>query len=280
MTMSAETRFDLSGRTALVTGGSRGIGAGMAVALAEHGADVAIIYRSARAEADKVASTIRGLGRQAWVEQYDLMDTAGIPALTDRIWASTGGIDILVNNAGMAYVEHFNQITLEHWRNIFAVHVDAVFFMSQRIAEQMIAAGRKGTIINISSKNGLAAEPGLAHYNSAKGAQEMMTKSLATELGPHGITVNTIAPGVIVTDIRHEFDIDVDAFLAWYEQHIPLEGRFGTIEDCAGIAVFLASPAGGYITGQAIVNDGGVLAQQLPLLKQVFPPYKNSVAKD
>ena len=276
--MAAETRFDLTGRTALVTGGSRGIGAGIAVALAEHGADVAILYRSAREEAEAVAGQIRALGRQAWVEQYDLTETAGIPALADRVWAATGGVDILVNNAGMAYVEHFNQISMEHWRTIFALHVDAVFFMSQRIAEHMIAVGRKGTIINISSKNGIAAEPGLAHYNSAKGAQEMLTKSLATELGPHGITVNTIAPGAIETDIRHEFDIDIEAFVPWYKQHIPLEGRWGTIEDCAGIAVFLASPAGGYITGQAIVNDGGVLAQQLPLL-HCFPPYKNTLTE-
>ena len=274
--MSSEKRFDLTGRTALVTGGSRGIGRGIAVALAEHGADVAIAYRSAEQEANEVADAIRALGRRAWMVRQDLARTEELPAFADRLWDDTGGIDILVNNAGMAYLEHFNQITVEHWRHTFSIHVEAPFFLTQRVAERMIANEIKGRVINLSSKNGFVAEAGLAHYNAAKGAVELMTQSLALELGPHGITVNTIAPGVIETDIIGEFEIDFEKFMPYYAEHIPLEGRWGTVEDCAGIAVFLASDAAAYITGQHIINDGGVLAQQLPRL-QFMPPYKSSL---
>ena len=272
----ASRRFDLTGMTALVTGGSRGIGRGIAVGLAEHGADVAIVYRSAEQEAAEVAEQVRALGCRAWVYRQDLARTDELHGLADRVWEETGKLEILVNNAGLAYLERFNEITPEHWRNVMAVNLDAVFFLAQRVAEHMIAGGIKGRIINLSSKNGFVAEAGLAHYNAAKGAVELMSQSFSLELGPHGITVNTIAPGVIDTDIIGEFDIDFEKFVPYYREHIPLGGRWGTVEDCAGIAVFLACAAGAYVTGQHIINDGGMLAQQLPRL-QFMPPYKNSL---
>ena len=274
--MSAQERFDLTGKTALVTGGSRGIGRGIALALAEHGADVATVYRSAEQEANEVADAIRSLGRKQWTYQQDLSETESLHALADRVWAETGPIDILVNNAGHAYLQRFNQITPEHWRQVMAVNLDAVFFLTQRIAEQMISAGIKGRIINLSSKNGMVAEAGLAHYNASKGALELLTQSLSIELGEHGITCNCIAPGVIDTDIVGDFDIDFERFVPYNKEHIPLEGRWGSVEECAGIAVLLASPAGSYITGQHIVNDGGVLAQQMPRM-QFMPPYENTL---
>ena len=274
--MSAHKRFDLTSKTALVTGGSRGIGRGMALALAEHGADVAIVYRSAEQEANEAVEAIRGLGRRAWIYQQDLAKTDELHALADRVWANTGPIDILVNNAGFAYLERFNQITPEHWRHVMSVNLDAVFFLSQRIAEQMIAAGIKGRIINLSSKNGLVAEAGLAHYNASKGALELLTQSLAIELGEHGITVNSVAPGVIDTDIVGEFEIDFERWGPYCNEHIPLNGRLGSVEECVGIAVMVAAPAGAYSTGQHIVNDGGVLAQQMPRM-QFMPPYKNTL---
>ena len=157
-----------------------------------------------------------------------------------------------------------------------AVNLDAVFFLTQRVAEHMIAAGIKGRIINLSSKNGFVAEAALAHYNASKGGLELLTQSLAIELGEHGITVNTIAPGVIETEIHGEFDIDFEKFVPYYREHIPLEGRWGTIADCVGIAVMLAAPAGAYITGQHIINDGGVLADQLPRM-QFMPKYRNTI---
>ena len=272
-----QERFDLTGKTALVTGGSRGIGAGIALGLAEHGADVVIVYRSAEESAREAAAKIEALGRKAWLFQQDLAEVEALEALAEKAWEATGGIDILVNNAGMAYLEHFNQITIEHWKRVMAVNVEAVFFLTQHISERMIAAEIKGRIINLSSKNGFVAEAGLAHYDASKGAVELMTQSLAIELGAHGITVNTIAPGIIQTEIGGEFDLD-PAFFDYYKDHIPLNGEFGVVEDCVGAAVFLASRAGRYMTGQHMIIDGGVLCDQMPRL-QFMPAYKNSLEK-
>ncbi|MCX5660216.1 MAG: SDR family oxidoreductase [Planctomycetota bacterium] len=274
--MGAKERFDLTGKTALVTGGSRGIGKGIAVALAEHGADVAIVYHSATPQAQQVADAIKKLGRKAWIFQQDLAKTTELHALADKVWAEAGKVDVLVNNAGIAYLERFNQIPYEHWRHTMAVNLDAPFFLSQRFAERMIAAGIRGRIINLSSKNGFVAEAGLAHYNATKGGLELLTQSLAIELGVHGITVNTIAPGCIETEIGGEFDIDVDKFLKYYYEHVPLEHRFGKVEECVGAVIYLASSAGSYTTGQHIIMDGGVLAEQVPRM-QFMKPYSNTI---
>lgn len=263
--MEAHHRFDLTGKIAVVTGGSRGIGRGIAIGFAEHGADVAIVYRSAEREAQEVVAAIRKLGRHAWMYQQDLGLTDQIPALAERVWNDCGRVDILVNNAGMAYLELFNEITPEHWRRTLAVNLDAVFFLTQQIARRMIASGIKGRIINLSSKNGFVAEAGLAHYNASKGGVELLTQSLAIELGEHGITVNTLAPGIIETEIAGEFHLPPE-FFDYYKEHIPLEHRFGQMEDCVGAAVFLASRAGAYMTGQHLIIDGGVLCEQVPRL--------------
>ena len=274
--MKSHERFDLTGRTALVTGGSRGIGRGIAVGLAEHGADVAICYRAAEERAREVVEHIEALGRRAWAFQQDLAETEALAGLAERAWGETGGIDILVNNAGFAYFEWFNQVTIEHWRRVLAVNLDAVFFLSRHIAERMIAHRIKGRIINLSSKNGFVGEAGLSHYDASKGGVELLTQSLAIELGPHGITVNTIAPGIIETEIGGEFGLK-PGFWEYYREHIPLEGRFGSVEDCVGAAVFLASRAGAYMTGQHVIIDGGVLCDQVPRM-QFMTPYTNTIA--
>lgn len=269
-------RFDLSGRTALVTGGSRGIGRGLALGLAEHGADVAIVFHSAKPQAEEVANQIRKLGRKAWVFQQDLGRVEELHALADRAWRECGKIDILINNAGMAYLERVNEISIEHFRRVMNVNLEAPFFLTQRISERMIAAGIKGRVINVSSKNGLVAEAGLAHYNASKGALELLTQSLAIELGEHGITVNTLSPGIIITEIGGDFEIDLEGFVKYYYEHIPLEHRFGTVEECVGAAIYLASPAGSYTTGTTILMDGGVLAEQVPRV-QFMKRYKNTI---
>lgn len=264
--MSGPNRFNLTGKIALVTGGSRGIGRAIAIGLAEHGADVAIVYRSAKPEADSAAEAIRKLGRRAWLYQQDLARTEELPDLAERIWNECGRIDVLVNNAGMAYLEHFDEITLEHWRHVMAVNVDAVFFICQAVAKRMIADGIKGRVINVSSTNGFVAEAGLAHYNAAKGGVELLTQSLAIEFGAHGITVNTIAPGIIETEIAGDFNVDPALFDSCRE-HIPLEHRLGRIDECVGAAVFLASDAASYMTGQHLIIDGGLLCEQMPRLR-------------
>ena len=273
--MGAKERFDLSGLIALVTGGSRGIGRGIALGLAEHGAEVAIVFNRAREAADEVAQQIRSQGRQAWVYQQDLAETEKLGNLADTICRDAGKVDILVNNAGLGYLEAFNKIGPETWRRTMAVNLDAAFFLTQRIAEHMIAQKIKGRVIHVSSVNGYCAEGGLAHYNASKGALELMSKSFAIELGAHGITSNTICPGIIETEIGEDFEL-APGFNDYFKQHIPLEHHFGNVEDCVGAVIFLASRAGAYMTGQRLVLDGGVSCDQVPRM-QFMPPYENTM---
>lgn len=270
--LNAQNRFDLTGKTALVTGAAQGIGQSIAVTLAQHGADVVLVDVAAKEQTQTTADQITELGRKASVIQHDLSQTETLAALADDAWLQAGKIDILVNNAAIATLAHFNEIDVALWRKLMAVNVDAPFFLSQQIALKMIRANIKGRIINLSSKNGIVAEPGLAHYNTSKGAIELMTQSLATELGVHGITVNAIAPGVTITQIAGGFKIDPE-FRRYVNAHTPLENRFATVDEISGAAVFLASPAASFMTGQHIVLDGGVLAQQMPRL-QFMPPFK------
>ncbi|WP_285785729.1 SDR family oxidoreductase [Microbispora sp. NBRC 16548] len=270
-------RFDLTGRVAVVTGAARGLGQAFAAALAEAGADVVAIDRPGGPPLDETVRLVEARGRVCRPVEFDLADTAGLAGLADLVWAERP-VDILVNNAGIARLEHFNEITVEGWREIMAVNVDAVFFLSQRIAEQMIAAGRPGRIVNVSSKNGLMAEAGLAHYNASKGAVELITKSLAAELGPHGITVNAIAPGMIATPIDDAFPLEHEAFEAAWAERIPLRGGYGRPDDVTGAVVYLASDAARYVTGTTLVVDGGVLADQMPR-HRFMPPYRSRVER-
>ncbi|NEE01405.1 SDR family NAD(P)-dependent oxidoreductase [Phytoactinopolyspora halotolerans] len=289
--------FDLSGRRAVVTGAAHGLGAAFATGLAAAGADLVLIDRpvptgggaespadgavSSRGGADRpvdtgvfaVAEAVRRLGRKAHVVEADLAETAELAALVDRVWRTAGPVDILLNNAGIARLEHFNEVSVDAWRQVMRVNVDSVFFLSQRIAEHMIAGGIAGRIINVSSKNGVVAEAGLVHYNASKGAVELLSQSLAAELGPHGITVNTVAPGMIGTPIADGFDL-ADGFEQAWRERIPL-GEYGTPGDCVGAVLLLASDAGRYITGTRIVVDGGVLADQLPR-HRFMRPYRNT----
>ena len=254
--------FDLSGKTAMVTGGSRGIGRALALGLAKAGADVAIVYRAAREAADSAAQTIRDMGRHAWTYPYDLADTTGIDDLVATVWDATGGIDILVNNAGIAMSEPFHQVTEAIWDRVLTVNLKAPFFLAKAVAVRLIDAGRPGRIINISSTNGFVAEVNQIAYGASKGGLEMLTQGLAIELARRNITANTVAPGLVRTEIIEEFE-----FSPGFEQHIldqiPM-GRWATPDECVGPVVMLASEAGRYITGQHIIIDGGLLAEQFP----------------
>ncbi|GAA3469556.1 SDR family NAD(P)-dependent oxidoreductase [Nonomuraea roseola] len=244
---------------AVVTGAARGIGHAIAAGLTEDGYDVVTVDL---AGADVLA---------------DLADTRALAELVDGVRREHGPIGVLVNNAGTARLEHFNEITVESWRHVMAVNCDAPFFLSQRTAEHMIADGVEGRIVNISSKNGLVAEAGLAHYNASKGALELITKSLAAELGPFGITVNAVAPGMVATPIDGDFPLDRAAFEAAWEERIPLRGGYGAPSDVAGAVRYLVSGAARYVTGSTLVVDGGVLADQMPR-RRFMPPYRNSVS--
>ena len=252
--------FDLTGRTAIVTGGSRGIGRGLSMGLADAGADLVIVYHSNAERAESAKTEIEAKGRKCTLYQQDLAETAAIPALVEKIWSECGPIHTLVNNAGIGMAVPWNEISPETWDQVLDVNLKAPMFMSQEIARRMIDAGIAGSIINIGSTNGFAAENYQAPYNASKGGLELLTQSLAIELGPHNITVNDVAPGLIHTEILPDISEETWEYL---RSHICLH-RIGTPEECAGPVVLLASDAGRYITGQHIIIDGGIMCQQMP----------------
>ncbi|MFG3259573.1 SDR family NAD(P)-dependent oxidoreductase [Streptomyces sp. NPDC048172] len=268
--------FSLDGRTTLVTGAAGGLGRAYAVALAEAGADVVLTDLPGAEDIAETARAVAATGRRAYVRAQDLSRTEEVAAFADRVRAEAGPVHILVNNAGTAALERFNEITPASWAAVMRVNVDAVFFLSQRLAEHMIADGVEcGRIITVTSKNALVAEAGLAHYNASKAAAQLLTETLAVELAPHGITANTLAPGMVETPIDGEFPFDREAFEAAYRERIPL-GRYSRPDEQVGALVFLASDAGAYVTGTRLVVDGGVLADQMPRMR-FMPPYRNTL---
>ncbi len=249
-------RFRLDSKVALITGGGKGIGRGIALAFAEYGADVAVLARR-QGDIDAVADEIRARGRQALAISGDVMDDAVIPAALDRVVAELGAIDIMVNNAGgnLDRKQHpLLEITLAKWDEQISLNLRHKFFGAQQAAKRMKDGGR---IINIVSIAALRASPGYGAYSTANNGVIAMTRTLAVELGPRRITVNAIAPGVIFTEMLSEsMRMDEAAAAEAFTASIPL-GRLGTPDDTAAAAVFFASPAAEWTTGQCITVAGG-----------------------
>lgn len=262
--------FALHGRRVLLTGAAGGIGRALALGLARAGADLALAELPGVLPSPELESALAETGRSIRWYFRDLADAASLGGLVDAIH-DDGPIDVLVNNAGSATMDHFNRIDYAAWRATMAVDLDAPFLLSQRVAEHMVHDGIQGRIIMISSKNGLQAEPGLVSYNAAKGGLELLARSLSVELGVHGITVNTVCPGMVDTGLAGDFPLDWEAFVPYYEQHIPLQHRFARPEELIGPVVFLASDAASYVTGQSLIVDGGVLANQVPRMQFMRP---------
>ena len=262
--------FDLTGRLALVTGGGRGIGRGISLMLAAHGADLAVIYRSNREAAEDVAEKARAMGRRANVFQWDMSRVEGMREMAESVRREAGPIHALVNNAGTADLESVFEVSEESWDRVMNVNLKGPFFLAQAAARLMAREKVEGRIINISSTNGFLAEAHLSAYNASKGGLELLTKSLAIELAPYKITCNSVAPGLIETEIGEDFEV-ADGFWEHVIGHIPA-GRLGSPEECAGAVVLLASDAGRYITGQHIVVDGGLICDQVPRLRFCPPP--------
>ncbi len=250
--------FSLTFKKALVTGASRGIGRGIALSLAKQGADVAVNYRSNENEAQAVVSEIKAMGREAFAIQADVSLAAEVARMFAEIKNRWGKIDILVNNAGIVKFANFEEVSEEDWDQIVAVNLKGQFLCAKEAVKLM---GPGGKIINIASIASGGVGIGfrqIAHYTASKGGVVALTENLALELGPKGINVNAIAPGVIETDMTKGLTTD-EKTSAGLLARIP-KGRFGKPEDIGAAAAFLASDEADYITGTVLYVDGGWLA--------------------
>jgi 2-deoxy-D-gluconate 3-dehydrogenase len=260
--------LDLSGGVAIVTGGAMGIGQGIAFRLAEAGASVVIADRELEA-AQHTAGLISERGARALALQVDVSAVAAAQAMVRQTIATFGQVDILVNNAGIFPVAPALAVSEELWDRVLSVNLKGAFFCAQAAAQQMVKAGTGGRIINIASIDALHPTGALTHYDTSKGGLVMMTKSLAKEFGPYGITVNAIAPGSISTPGAAAATAGPsqepanangggDDLMATFLARIPL-GRVGQPDDIATVALFLASDAASYVTGGVLIVDGGYL---------------------
>jgi NAD(P)-dependent dehydrogenase (short-subunit alcohol dehydrogenase family) len=251
--------LDFAGRVVLVTGAGSGIGHGIAARFAAAGAAIAVHYHTSTAGAEALAQQVAERGGRAVAVQADLTDAASVAGLVARVVAALGRLDVLVNNAGIYPLHGLLDMTPEQWDAVVDANLRSVFLCTQAAAKQMITQGEGGAIVNITSIEAENPAPMHSHYNAAKGGVLMHTRAAAGELGPHGIRVNAVAPGLIWRDgIEQGWPDGV----ARYRRAAPL-GRLGMPEDVADACLFLASPGARWITGASLTVDGGVMTKQI-----------------
>jgi NAD(P)-dependent dehydrogenase (short-subunit alcohol dehydrogenase family) len=258
--------FRLEGKNALVTGASSGIGQGIAVALAAAGANVGINYRSNAAGAEETSRRVRELGHRALIIEADVGDLGQVATMFSRFDGDMGPIDIMVANAGGGSTtpNPLHETTWEEWDRVLRSNLHGAFLCGREAARRMVAAGKGGRIVNISSVHEEACNtPDHGPYCVAKGGVRNLTRSMALELGPHGITVNDVAPGMILTPMNQRALEDPD-YRASAEAQIPLR-RAGTPEDIAAMVVFLCSDHASYCTGGTYLVDGGWMLSWPPV---------------
>jgi 2-deoxy-D-gluconate 3-dehydrogenase len=246
--------FRLEGKVALVTGAGRGIGEGIARGMAEAGADLALVARTA-SELEEVAAGIRDLGRRALPMPADLGEIERIPAVVRAVVEAFGRIDILVNVAGMQHRTTILDAGVAEWERLLNVNLRSVYFLTQAVGRVMVPQ-RSGKVISIASMTAYRGFHMVSPYGISKAAIVSFTRYLALEWAPYNIQANAVAPGWITTRMTSQMG---DDRIRWVCEHVP-QGKFGTPRDVAGLAVFLASPAADYITGQTFPVDGGFLA--------------------
>ena len=243
----------LANQIDVVTGAGRGIGRAIALKFAAEGADVVCVSRTPE-NSERVAAEIRALGRKAWAFAVDVTDSAAVNAAAVKILADCGKVDILVNNAGVTRDGLLMRMSDEDWDTVLNTNLKGAFFFTKAFS-RAFARQRSGRIINISSVIGLIGNAGQCNYAASKAGLIGFTQSVAKELASRGITVNAIAPGFVETDMTSQLKPEMrDAIL----KQIPL-GSFGSAEDIAGAALFLAGPAARYVTGQVLTVDGGMV---------------------
>jgi gluconate 5-dehydrogenase len=248
--------FDLSGRTALVTGSSRGLGKAIARGLAQAGASV--ILNGVNAERLKeAAAEMRAEGFAARACGFDVCDETAVVAAFAGLDAEDVAVDILVNNAGIQHREPMVELSIENWRRVIDTNLTSAFVVGREAAKRMIPRGR-GKIINIASLTSELARATVTPYTVAKGGVKMLTKGMAAEWGAHGIQANAIGPGYMLTDMNAALVADPQ-FDAWVKARTP-QRRWGRPEELVGAAVFLASEASDYVNGQVIYVDGGMIS--------------------
>ena len=256
--MNVLDKFKLTGKRLFITGGSRGLGREMALAIAEAGADCILVGREAES-LEKAAADVRKLGRQAFVIQADVSNPAECEAACERALKEFGPIDILINNAGgrrQNIATH--EMPLEVWRELMDLNLTSTFLCTKLIGGAMLARNKGGRIINIASINALVAGRKIAgrHYETSKAAVVQFTRATAADWAPHGITVNAILPGGFMTDANLRWKSIHPEVIETFQQQIPM-GRYGEPHELGPLAVYLASDASAYMTGAALVIDGG-----------------------
>ncbi|HET7677777.1 MAG TPA: 3-oxoacyl-[acyl-carrier-protein] reductase [Candidatus Limnocylindrales bacterium] len=246
--------IDLTGKSAIVTGGSRGIGRAIALRLAEQGADVTFSYRGNEAAAMETKALVEAKGRRAVAFQGDVTDPTTAEGLVAAALEACGKVDILVNNAGITRDDLIMRMSIEAWRDVLETNLFGAFYATKAVTRPMLKA-RSGRIINISSVSGQAGNAGQANYSSAKAGLIGLTKATARELASRGITANAVAPGFVLTELTETLPENIQEAI---KAQTPL-GRFGTVEEVASAVAFLASDEAAYITGQVLAVDGGLV---------------------
>lgn len=249
--------FDLTGKTALVTGSSRGLGNGYAEGLAAAGAAV-VINGLDRERVAEAAAALRAKGYTVYESPFDVTDEAAIEKAFADLDAAGIEVDILVNNAGIQLRKHIVDLSLAEWQKVIDTNLTSAFLVGQQAARRMIARGRGGKIINIGSLTSDVARATTSPYTAAKGGIKMLTRAMTAEWAEMGISVNAVGPGYIITEMTQPL-VDTPSFDGWVKQRTPSR-RWGTPADVVGTIVYLASPASDYVNGQIIYVDGGMLA--------------------
>jgi NAD(P)-dependent dehydrogenase (short-subunit alcohol dehydrogenase family) len=256
--MSVLDRFRLNGRRLFVTGGSRGLGREMALAIADAGADVALTGRDA-ASLERTAADIRALGRQAWPIQADMSEPAACEAVCRRALAEHGPFDILINNVGgRRDPTSIREMPVERWRELVDLNLTSTFVCIKVIGGAMVERGAGGRVINMASINALVAgqKIGGRHYEAAKAAVVQLTRATAADWAPYGVTVNAICPGMFMTEPNQRWARERPEAINGVKERTPM-AAFGQPEDLGPLAVYLASDASRFMTGAALVIDGG-----------------------